>query len=101
VANFRFSRLAEADLLSIAGYTLKTWGAAQTVRYLDSLETCCGMLADYPLLGRPSHSIRPGLRRMECGSHVVFFREDVRGILVTRILHQRMLPARHEMEEDE
>lgn len=101
MAAFRFSRLAESDLLEIAEYTLRTWGAEQTLRYLEDIETCCRMLAGHPLLGRPSNSIRPGLRRMECGRHMVFFREDAGGILVSRILHQRMLPARHIMDDDE
>jgi plasmid stabilization system protein ParE len=30
VAAFRVSRLAETDLLEIAEYTLRTWGAEQT-----------------------------------------------------------------------
>ena len=36
---FRLSRRAEADLLSIGTYTLRTWGEAQTVRYLYELES--------------------------------------------------------------
>jgi plasmid stabilization system protein ParE len=39
-----------------------------------------------------SAEIRPGLRRMEQGKHVVFYREEPGGILISRILHQRMLP---------
>jgi plasmid stabilization system protein ParE len=50
VAKFRFSRRAEADLLSIADYTLREWGKAQTARYIDELEDCCQMLADNPAL---------------------------------------------------
>ena len=50
------------------------------------------MLADNPALGRACNDVRPGLRRMECGRHVVFYREGAGGILVSRILHQRMLP---------
>ena len=53
------------------------------------------MLADNPELGRTCDDVRPGLRRMESGRHVVFYREDTGGILVSRILHQRMLPERH------
>jgi toxin ParE1/3/4 len=101
VATFRFSRRAKADVLSIAEYTLRTWGAEQATRYIDELETFRQMLADYPGLGRSCDSIRSGLRRMECGRHVVFFREDASGILVSRILHQRMLPARYVMDEEE
>ena len=52
MAAFRFSRRAEADLLSIGDYTLRTWGDDQTTRYLGELEACCQLLADNPALGR-------------------------------------------------
>ena len=95
MAECRLSRRAEADLLSIGTYTLRTWGPDQTSRYLDDLETCCAMLSENPALGRASDDVRPGLRRMESGRHVIFYREDDRGILVSRILHQSMLPEKH------
>lgn len=96
MAAFRFSRRAEADLLGIAKYTLRTWGNAQTARYLNELEAFCQTLADNPSIGRPCDDIRPGLRRMEHGKHVIFYRWDPAGILVSRILHQRMLPDKHD-----
>jgi toxin ParE1/3/4 len=95
VAAFRFSRRAEADLLSIGKYTLRTWGKAQTATYIGELEVFCHTLADNPMLGRPCDDVRPGLRRMEHGKHVVFYRQERTGILITRILHQSMLPDKH------
>ena len=92
MAAFRLSRRAEADLLGIATYTLRTWGEEQTIQYLDDLEVCCQMLADNPTLGRSSQQVLSGLRRMEHGKHVVFYRQETAGIVVSRILHQRMLP---------
>ncbi|HEX6564462.1 MAG TPA: hypothetical protein VF020_09265 [Chthoniobacterales bacterium] len=32
--------------------------------------------------------------------HIVFYREEVRGILVSRILHERMLPEEQGMEDE-
>ncbi len=87
-------------MLSIAEYTFRTWGENQTVRYLDELESCCQRLAERPALGRACEDVRPGLRRMECGRHVVFYREDAGDILVSRILHQRMLPDRQAIEDE-
>ena len=101
MAHFRLSRRAEADLLNIGAYTLRAWGEIQTVRYLDELEACCQMLSDEPTLGRLCDDVRPSLRRMECGRHVVFYRQDVSGILVSRILHQRMLPERHAVADEQ
>lgn len=91
----RFSRRAEADLLGIANYTLRMWGRDQAFRYIEDLETCCQMLAENPALGRSCQEVRPGLRRMEHGRHVVFYRQETEGLLVSRILHQRMLPEGH------
>ena len=101
MAAFRFSRRAEADLLSIGDYTLRTWGSAQAARYLGELEACCQMLADNPMLGRLCDDVRPGLRRLEHGQHVVFYRQERGGILVSRILHQRMLPELHSTEDQD
>ncbi len=38
--------------MSIAAYTLRTWGEDQAIHYIDGLEACCRRLADNPALGR-------------------------------------------------
>jgi toxin ParE1/3/4 len=88
----RFSGHAKADLLKIGAYTLQTWGEAQAERYLDGLEQCAKLLAGNPSLGRSCEWIRPGLYRFEKERHVIFYRLEVDGIMVSRILHQSMLP---------
>jgi toxin ParE1/3/4 len=98
---FQFSRRAEADLLAIGAYTLRTWGKDQVVHYIDGLEACCRMLAENPALGRTCDDIRPGLRRMEHGRHVVFYRQAARCIVVSRILHQRVLPGRQSVGDED
>lgn len=57
------------------------------------------MLADNPALGRPSYDIRPGLRRREHGKHAIFYRLERSGILISSILHQRMLPDAGSMDD--
>ena len=88
-------------MLNIGDYTLRTWGELQAARYLDELEVCCQFLASHPTVGRPSKEISPDLRRFEQGSHVVFYRQERGGIVVSRILHQRMLPQRHPLDDQE
>jgi len=100
MALFKLSVSAEADILHIGAYTLDRWGKEQTARYLHQMETCCQRLAGQPLLGRACNHIRPGLRCMEQGSHIVFYRLAANFVLVVRILHKSMLPTRHSMEED-
>jgi toxin ParE1/3/4 len=101
VPTLRYSRRAEVDLLGIARYILRTWGEEQTVRYIDDVETGCQMLADNPTLGRACDHIRRGLHRMERGTHVVFYRKEARGILVSRILHRRVLPEQQPFDDDD
>jgi toxin ParE1/3/4 len=102
VAAFHFSRRAEADLLEIGSYTLQTWGVDQAARYIDQLEACCQRLADNPASGRSCDNVRPGLRRMEQGKHVIFYRQHQRGeIVISRILHQRMLPREQALDDTE
>ena len=80
-------------MLGIAQYSVRAWGESQAASYLLEIETCCRQLAAKPALGRSCDSIRPGLRRMEQGRHVTFYRERTGGILVVRILHAGMLPG--------
>jgi toxin ParE1/3/4 len=101
VARFRFSHRAEADLFNIGLYTFRTWGEIQTDRYIRQLEDCCQLLADNPALGRQCDEIRPGLRRMKQGKHVVFYRQEPGGILICRILHQSMLPEKQAIDDEE
>jgi toxin ParE1/3/4 len=101
VARVRFSRHAETDLLGIVAYSVRTWGEDQALRYVDGLEAFCRMLADNPSLGRRWDDVRRGLRRMESGQHVLLYRQEAGGILVSRILHGRMLPNRYAMDDED
>lgn len=100
MAKASFSGRAKADLLSIGEHTLRNWGDAQTVRYLDGLEQDAKLLARNPGIGRSCDWIRPGLRRFEQGWHIMFYRQAKGGILVVRILHQSMLPDTQVFEDE-
>jgi toxin ParE1/3/4 len=91
----RYSPQAEDDLLQIAEYTKLHWDEEQADRYVHQLETCCLRLVEAPAWARPCGDIRPGLRRIEEGSHVIFFAMDDEGILIVRVLHKSMLPRRN------
>ncbi|MGA7887239.1 MAG: type II toxin-antitoxin system RelE/ParE family toxin [Acidobacteriaceae bacterium] len=95
--DIRLSRLALADLRSIAEYTAHNWNVEQAEYYLDRLQKFLNLLAANPSLGRACNDIRKGYRRMEHERHVVFYRarEFGEGIDVIRILHERMLPTKH------
>ena len=99
MARITFTQRAKADLFRIREYSLGQWGVARTARYLRDMGTCFERLQKNPKLGRSCDEIYPDLRRIEHGSHVVFYRESAEQIVVSRVLHKSMLPGRHEMED--
>ncbi|MHB1960658.1 MAG: type II toxin-antitoxin system RelE/ParE family toxin [Acidobacteriaceae bacterium] len=101
MSRYRLSALAELDLADIADYTTDVWGAKQAGLYLDSLVECFDRIAQVRGLGRASDSVHPGFRRIEQGKHVVFYKPRRRDVFIGRILHQNMLPTRHQLMEDE
>ena len=96
---YRLSKSAELDLAEIADYTTDVWGATQADLYLDSLVECFLRIAQRPHLGRACDSVHPGFRRIVQDKHVIFYKPDKSGVLIGRILHQSMLPTRHELME--
>jgi toxin ParE1/3/4 len=101
LAQYRLSHRAEDDFLAILTYTLRTWSRSQAEQYIDRIESCCELLAKNPGIGRECGWLAPGLRRVEEGRHVIFYRQDLEGIKIVRVLHQNMLPFRQMMKKDE
>ena len=93
----RLSRLAAADLESIAKYTIERFGIKQARRYRDGLEHAFQTLAEDPLRGRSAAHLATEMRRFEHESHIIFYRTLDQGILVARVLHQRMDVEHHAM----
>lgn len=86
---------ARADLADIWRYTAQRWDRDQADRYLRELRRAIETIARDPSKGRRCDDIRAGYLRYPAGSHVVFFRMAGDGIVVVRILHQRMDFGRH------
>jgi toxin ParE1/3/4 len=93
------SSKAEADIDSIIEYTKKSWGQRQADDYLTKIENSFKLLARNPLIGRSCEAISPGLHRYEVGKHVLFYASALDGVMIIRVLHQRMVPARARFEE--
>lgn len=93
--SFRLTRDAERDVLDIYLYTLRHFGRTQAETYASDLFARFSAIAAQPSLGRDFGDVHPGARRANQGSHAIYYRSDTEGILVLRILHQKMDPARH------
>ncbi|MBV8976921.1 MAG: type II toxin-antitoxin system RelE/ParE family toxin [Alphaproteobacteria bacterium] len=86
---------ARADLWSIARYTEREWGATRKKRYMAFLRERLGTLLRHPDLGPVRDDLGSGYRSLLAGSHMIFYRRAGEGIVVIRVLHQRMDIRRH------
>lgn len=93
--DYRLTEAADNDILQIAIYTLRTWGEAQSDRYLNGMHKLFGRLSVKPELGINCDSIRPGYVRFRYRSHIVFYRKVSSGVLIIRVLHGQMDFVRH------
>jgi len=91
VAKYRLSKLAEEDLLVIAEYGDEHFGIAQSDRYRDQLKQRFSVLAKQPYLYPTVDDIRKGYRRSVCGVHSIYYRIDVQGVEITRVLGRQDL----------
>ena len=98
--SYNFTETAERDVEKIIDYTLETWGADQTGKYIDGLERQAQLLADTPKLAKPVDEFADGLRAFPYQSHVIYFIEAPHGITIARVLHENMNPALHLKQEN-
>jgi toxin ParE1/3/4 len=92
MAGYRLTRQAAADLTDIYLYTFETFGEAQAERYVDDIYTCVSLIAENPRLGGNASFVRPGLLRFPHRNHSIFYKPETDGILIVRVLHDRMDP---------
>jgi toxin ParE1/3/4 len=89
-----YTQRALQDLREINRYTREVWGIAQARSYALAIRACLARLSDSPYLGRSCENISPGMRRMEQGSHIIFYRVQPGAVFIARILHGRMMPSK-------
>ena len=92
--NYALTQAAAGDIRQITRHSLKDWGLNRAKTYIDSLHVTFEKLAAFPDAGRAFEG-RPGYLRLESGGHAVFYRKIKGGILIVRVLHQRMEPQQH------
>jgi toxin ParE1/3/4 len=91
---YRLSPRAEADLEEIWLYTFKNWSLEQADGYHNAIVDAFEELAAGRKTGRPV-DIREGYFKYPVGAHLVFYRFTRSGLVVVRVLHQRMDVGRH------
>jgi len=90
------SKSAQSDIVAIADYTIKNFGIKQARKYRDSLISCFEDLSNRPERGRLYlHKDDTLVLRYRHKSHVVFYKRTNTGILIIRVLGERMDFIRH------
>ena len=95
MAEYRLSPAAERYLEAIWKYTREEWGVEQAERYTDLLAAAFQALAESPKSASACDHIRQGYRRRNVERHMVYFRITEYGIVIIRVLHERMDAPRH------
>ena len=95
MGSYTLSGEADIDIEDIAEASLQQWGLARAEKYILGLHEAFQTLAEFPDLGRDASDIRPNYRKIETASHSVFYRKMQDGVLIVRVLHQRMDFERH------
>jgi toxin ParE1/3/4 len=92
---YTLSGEADADIEAIAEESVKQWGLARAEKYILGLHEAFTRLAEFPDIGRDASHIRSGYMRLERASHSVFYRKNASGVVIVRVLHERMDFQRH------
>lgn len=93
--SYKLTEDAERDVIDIYLFTLEHFGLTQAEKYSAEIFARFGAIGKTPSLGRDYSAIYPGTYRINQGSHAVYYRRNDDSILILRILHQSMDPARH------
>lgn len=97
MTGYRLTPAAQLDLSLIWDYTAERWDARQAETYIGELRAAIERIADDPRRGRTRDEVRSGYSSYSVVNHVVFYRvnDEIGGVDVIRVLHQRMDPAHH------
>lgn len=81
-----FTPAAKADLESHQDYIAshRPWAS---FAWVDRFAGRCDLLAKNPGWGRPREDLRPGLRSLPFGRHLIYYRVTHRGVEIVRVLH--------------
>ena len=87
---YQLRATARQDLLEIWRHTRARWGERQADDYLDQLTRAFLLLARNPELGVACDGVRGQYRKKPAGRHIVYYRIEDGGVIVARVLHERM-----------
>jgi len=82
----RLTEAADADLVTIAEYTIERHGLKQARVYAEGLFRALTLLTENPQLGSDQGHIRADTRRLVYESHAIYYELGDTDIVVLRVL---------------
>ena len=86
----KLSRLALDDIALIHDDSVRVWGEAQAVKYVNALWDALEEIAASPERWRLRNDIYQGCRARVCGSHLIVYRTGDGKVEISRVLHGAM-----------
>ncbi len=90
MSRYRLLKASDTDLDDIWKYTYETWGIRQASKYLRQLKKRIEALSKNPDLGLRRNSISEGLYCYHEGRYLIMYRKEEKGIVIIRVLYDRM-----------
>ncbi len=90
-----FSKEAENDLVEIYRYGFINYGKNKADQYIEALKEKCQFLADLPNICPDRDEFNPTVKIYHHRKHLIIYVIENNGILIVRILHDRMDVQQH------
>lgn len=86
---------AQVDITQIHEYTINQWGKAQADKYLSMIYEAIKTITKIPTIGKPRSDIDKNTHSFAYASHVIYYKVTDNKLVITAVLHKRMVPTNH------
>lgn len=86
---FQVTKEAENDVADLYEFGTLRYGLDAATRYALGLSERFYFLSQFPRSTRERHEVRPPVRVLPYGSHIIAYRVQNEDVLVIRVLHHR------------
>ncbi len=86
---YRLTREAEADIIEIAEFGIRSWGIRQAQTYHNGLFELFELIASTPEMARQRTELSPPVRVQRYRAHLVMYLIEDGGVLIVRVRHAR------------
>jgi len=93
MAGYKLTKRAVTDYENIFIYGVQQFGLQLADTYIEGMETHFSDIAARPYLYRAVDHVRVGYRRSVYRSHAIYYRIEVAGVLIVRILGRQDVGA--------